>query len=487
MDASSTVSDVLLTVDPDVAPRVADVDSSPPVAVCTVTTTVPEDTPSASFASNSNSNDGSLEEEATGAATAMGAAATDSATARTTDNAATATGLEARFPDSLFARALQLAQESKFEQRIPVEEFLDQCGLRYEFCRQTATATAFKLPVIDVRSPCEFGKGHIPGATNVPLFTDEQRAQVGTHFKRAGREPAIRLGVKLITPVWRELLSTALGVADECGGGSPKFFVYCFRGGMRSGSCAFLLQEAGLECYTLAGGYKGFRQWALQSFTIPRQVCVIGGRTGTGKTDVLLSLRRRGCQVLDLEGEAKHLGSAFGHLQHGYGNQPTTEQFENQCAVQWRQFDSDKLVFMEDEGRHCGTCTLPLELFEQKQNAERLVEITLPIEDRVQRLVQTYGTASVEQLVNCAHRIKKNMGPQRTAEFIEAVENKNLAAGAEIALAYYDKLYDKFLQSKPAAAQRLTVELVGADVAAHSAAVVHALSAWKVDTGACDG
>ena len=179
--------------------------------------------------------------------------------------------------------------------------------------------------VIDVRSPSEYAKGHWPGSINCPLFSDAERAEVGTTYKQSGRREAVQLGLALTGPK----LSALASALERMGGDGP-LKIYCWRGGMRSASIAWLADLLDLEPQILEGGYKAYRRWVLEQFERPWPLTLLGGRTGTGKTDLLLALRQRGVAVVDLEGLANHRGSSFGGL--GRPPQPSTEHYENLLA-----------------------------------------------------------------------------------------------------------------------------------------------------------
>ncbi|NBW62949.1 MAG: tRNA 2-selenouridine(34) synthase MnmH, partial [Synechococcaceae bacterium WB4_1_0192] len=167
-------------------------------------------------------------------------------------------------------------------------------------------------PVVDVRAPAEFAQGHIPGARNLPLFSDEERAAVGTTYKQQGRTAAVQLGLELVGPKLAALGQSLSSWSSEANGQPLR--LHCWRGGMRSGSVAWLADSLDLPVLLLEGGYKAYRRWVLEQLLLPWPIHLLGGRTGTGKTDLLLALERRGVAVLDLEGLAHHRGSSFGNL-----------------------------------------------------------------------------------------------------------------------------------------------------------------------------
>ena len=166
-----------------------------------------------------------------------------------------------------------------------------------------------RMPILDVRTPDEFAKGHMPTADNLPLFTTEERARVGTTYKQQGREAAILLGFDLAGPKWSTLILQALKLAPE-----KKVAVHCWRGGMRSGAVAWALDLYGFDTYVIKGGYKSYRRWVLQQSNMPYLLQVIGGMTGSGKTKILHELDRLGEQTIDLEDLAQHQGSSYGTL-----------------------------------------------------------------------------------------------------------------------------------------------------------------------------
>ncbi len=290
------------------------------------------------------------------------------------------------------------------------------------------------LPVIDVRSPSEFSQGHIPGAVNIPLFNDEERKKVGTTYVQVGHDEAVELGLEIALP---KSLSIYRAARDAAPGGEA--LVHCWRGGMRSSSVASLLEICGIKTHTLSGGYKAYRRHLHASFESEAQLAVIGGMTGSGKTDLLLELKRMGCQVIDLEGLANHMGSAFG----GIGRvQPTTEQFENDIFEQWRKFDLDKPVFIEDESVNVGKCVVPEALFKKIRGA-RLIIIEVPRKERVARIVRDYGELNPDSLINSCNILKKKMGSVIYSEAVAAVQSGDMTTAASHLLDYYDKKYTK--------------------------------------------
>lgn len=308
-------------------------------------------------------------------------------------------------------------------------------------------------PLLDVRSPGEFAQGHIPGAINLPLFSNAERSQVGICYKHQGREAAVELGLALVGSKLVEFVQVAKTQAPD-----RQVLLHCWRGGMRSESMAFLLRTAGFQVDLLQGGYKGFRRWVRDILTVPRPIVMVGGMTGTGKTEALQGLARRGEQVLDLEGIAQHRGSSYGHL--NLPPQPTTEQFENTIAVRWMQFQSDRPVWIEAESKQVGTCRIPPELFQQMERAP-ILELQRSLAERVHALRDLYGTADTEALLEATHRIRKRLGLEKTDRVKRAIEQGDLPTAIEGVLSYYDYTYRYDLQRR--SVPRFPVEVTAKD------------------------
>ncbi len=290
------------------------------------------------------------------------------------------------------------------------------------------------LPIIDVRSPGEFTRGHIPSAHSLPLFSDEERAIVGTIYKQTGRDAAVLEGLRIVGPKLASIVEQSRAIAP---GG--RIGVHCWRGGERSGSVAWLLDKSGFaEVITLRRGYKAFRRHVLASFTAERSLLVLGGYTGTGKTETLGHLRELGEQAVDLEAIAHHKGSSFGAI--GEEPQPTTEHFENLLWSELAKLDRSHPIWLEDESMMIGRVKIPDAFFE-RMRATQLFFADMPIEERAARLVIDYGKFPKEQLAEAVTRIEKRLGPQHAKAALQALEADDFFAVAMITLRYYDKTY----------------------------------------------
>lgn len=292
------------------------------------------------------------------------------------------------------------------------------------------------MVTIDVRSPLEFEAGHKVGAINMPLFSNEERAEVGTLYKQVGRERAVERGLEFVGPKMAELVRTA----RQLSAGEP-IELYCARGGMRSGSVAWLLRTAGLEVNIIKGGYKAYRAEFERNLAEKQwRLVVLSGATGSGKTELLHAIERASGQVLDLEGLANHRGSVFGGV--GQGAQPTTEHFINLLHDRMDSFDKSRPVFCEGESMLIGHVYMPRALYDTMQSSPQ-VEVTSDREDRLQRIMREYGTLPVERLRECFLKIAKRMGPEQTKNAVEALDRGEIRAAAYLGLDYYDKCYKK--------------------------------------------
>ena len=309
-------------------------------------------------------------------------------------------------------------------------------------------------PLVDVRSPGEFAKGHWPGALNIPLFSDDERAAVGTTYKQQGRLPAVHLGLSITGPKLARHAQELEKIRDR---GNPR--IYCWRGGMRSASMAWLAQQIDLCPVLLNGGYKSYRRWAQDQFMRPWPIRVLGGRTGTGKTDLLLAMERKGIAIVDLEGVAHHRGSSFGGL--GLPPQPSTEHYENLLAevLARHRIASAEAIWVEAESIQVGRCRIPKSFFDQMQQAP-VLEIQRSLDERVKQLVTVYGHQGGDALAEATERISRRLGPQRTRQALEAISRSDWAEACRATLDYYDRCYDRELERSPL---RNRIDLDGLD------------------------
>lgn len=287
--------------------------------------------------------------------------------------------------------------------------------------------------LIDVRAPIEYRKGHIPGAVNIPLFDDLERAEIGTLYKSNGKDDAVIRGLEIVAPKLTEFIKQTKETAQN-----NEVFVYCFRGGMRSNSFGWLLNTAGLKVYILEGGYKAYRNHILNQFNNPLKIVLLGGATGSGKTEILHHLKKS-IPVLDLEKLANHKGSAFGGI-----NQPAQlpqQLFENNLGDSLKKLPSDKVILVEDESMSIGYNKIPYP-FWQQMKAATIIKIIVPFDLRVKRLVKEYGSADIESLKKSIRNISQQLGPSQFKECITLLDEGKLDEVAAITLKYYDRAYE---------------------------------------------
>jgi tRNA 2-selenouridine synthase len=349
--------------------------------------------------------------------------------------------------------------------------------------------------IIDVRSPSEYNHAHLPEAYNLPLFSDEERKIVGTTYKQQSREQAIKVGLEFFGPKMRRMVeevevlignksrqsagaiskNATLPIADCLLPIANCLLVYCWRGGMRSAGVAWLLDLYGFKVYTLVGGYKKFRNYVLDTFRQPFELNIIGGFTGSGKTEVLKELKKAGQAVIDLEHIARHKGSAFGNI--GLAPQPTQEMFENLLALELVKVNippqekklqietishslltthppsqsfsrhSHSPIWLEDESQRIGQVNIPLDLW-NKMRKSPVYFIDIPFEERLNYLIQEYGNLDKERMIEAIERIRQRLGGLETKNAIQYLMENNISGCFHILLKYYDKCYVKGLHNR---------------------------------------
>ena len=324
--------------------------------------------------------------------------------------------------------------------------------------------------VIDVRSPAEYKHAHIPGAYSLPLFTDEERAIVGTAYKQESREIAIKHGLDFFGPKMKAIVEEVESITSRQSAVSSKadsklqtancMLVYCWRGGMRSGAVSWLLDVYGFKVYTLIGGYKKFRARVLDTFKLPFDLKILGGYTGAGKTEVIKELEKAGEHVIDLEDIAKHKGSAFGNI--GMPAQPTQEMFENVLSIRLRTLRYEpnnstnsnpqiiinhSPIWLEDESQRIGLINIPNDLWRTMRRAP-LYFLEIPFEERLKHIVEEYGSFDKEKMIDAILRIKERLGSLEAKKAIEFLNEDNTIESFRILLKYYDKWYTKGLHNR---------------------------------------
>jgi tRNA 2-selenouridine synthase len=232
---------------------------------------------------------------------------------------------------------------------------------------------------------------------------------------------------------------------EETANVGSELLVYCWRGGMRSSNFCQFAHMSRIKTHALEGGYKAYRQLATDIFKKPYQFIVIGGYTGSGKSEVLRELSTYGEQIIDLEKLASHRGSAFGGLM--MPPQPSTEQFQNHLFEEVMKLDVGKRIWIEDESLSVGRIFLPNDLWTQL-NSGPVVELGVDKSVRIERLVVEYGGAEKMEFLDAMTKIKKKLGGQHFNAAREQYLNGDLTATIDLLLNYYDKAYTFALQRK---------------------------------------
>ncbi len=339
-------------------------------------------------------------------------------------------------------------------QRIHIDEFLK---------------LAETHPVFDVRSPGEYNHAHMPGAISLPLFTDEERKQVGTAYKQISREQAIKIGLDYFGPKMRKMVEEVEAVSSRQLADSSRqaavgslptancILVYCWRGGMRSGAVSWLLDIYGFKVYTLIGGYKKFRNHVLETFKKPYRFNIIGGYTGSGKTELLKTLKEKGEKVIDLENIANHKGSAFGAI--GLPPQPTQEMFENLLSNELSAISSKEglrttnyelltsCIWLEDESQRIGLINIPGDLWKNMRQS-KVWFLDIPFEERLKHIIPEYGILEQEKLIAAIERISQKLGHLNAKTAILLLKEGKISESFDILLRYYDKFYFRSLHNR---------------------------------------
>lgn len=294
--------------------------------------------------------------------------------------------------------------------------------------------------VIDVRSPGEFAQDHVPGAINLPVLDNEERAVVGTLYVQQSRFGARRLGAAMVARNVAHHLETAL--ADKPGGFRP--LVYCWRGGQRSGAMATILAQVGWRVAVLAGGYKTYRRRVRQRLydeDLGLDLVLLDGPTGSGKTEVLRRLAAMGLQTLDLEALAEHRGSLFGGL--AGQPQPGQKMFESRLLSTLGSLDPARPVVVEAESSKIGDLMNPPALWAAMLRAPR-IELAAPAPERARSLVEAYAdfVADRTALKAALARLPPRLGRKRLADLAAQADAGDFAALAESLIElHYDPAY----------------------------------------------
>ena len=298
--------------------------------------------------------------------------------------------------------------------------------------------------IIDVRSPLEFKDGAIPGAINIPLFSDKERQEIGTIYKQIGPAEAKWRAMEIVSPQIPQLLQTI-----KAHSANGEIIIHCWRGGMRSKAVVTFLEFAGIYAWRLTGGYKAFRHYILEKIPsmFPEKAIVLHGLTGVGKTEVLKILKANGFPILDLEEMAGHRGSIFGTIGLGDGHNQKT--FDGLLFKGLEEIQGASYFLIEAESKRIGKTVQPEELMVKKMNGLN-INLNTDIKQRVNLLVSEYVKPYEHEswyfnnIADCIERVLRRVKDGEIKNrLMETLENRNYPEMIQILLEhYYDPRYD---------------------------------------------
>ncbi len=311
--------------------------------------------------------------------------------------------------------------------------------------------------IIDTRSPAEFEEDRIPGAINLPVLSNEERARVGRIYVQESPFRARKIGGALVAQNIARHLQGPL--ADKDGGWQP--LVYCWRGGQRSGAFALWLREVGWRARQLEGGYQSYRRAVVRQLyeeTLPHRVVLLDGNTGTAKTELLALVAERGGQVLDLEGMANHRGSVLGLRP---GGQPSQKDFESRVSAALAALDPARPLLVEAESSKVGERLVPPALWKAMRAAPRL-RVTARLEDRTRYLCRAYADlfADLPLFKRQLALLVPQQGKSKVAEWQALAEAGDFAPLVrDLIERHYDTRYARHREDTGAAAAEIALTL----------------------------
>lgn len=292
--------------------------------------------------------------------------------------------------------------------------------------------------LIDVRSPSEYEDSTIPGSLNIPLFDDQERAEIGTLYKQESVQAAKERGLEIVSAKLPRFVKQFAETPGEKA-------VFCWRGGMRSKTTATVLSLMNIHAYRLTGGFRAYRQWVVSHLNeiaaefkpVP---FVVNGYTGSGKTEILRQLKERGHPVLDFERMAGHRGSIFGHIGCKPSNQKT---FDSLLIEELIRYGQAPYILFEAESKRIGRVTLPEPLVEKKERAHQLW-VEMPLAARVENIMHDYRPEEhPDECLQSFLKIKSRIHTPIAAEMEKSMREGDYSKAVELLLVhYYDPKYD---------------------------------------------
>ncbi|WP_130860362.1 tRNA 2-selenouridine(34) synthase MnmH [Gracilibacillus phocaeensis] len=299
------------------------------------------------------------------------------------------------------------------------------------------------VALVDVRSPREFAEFHIPGSINIPVFDNEERAEVGTIYKKVGPEAAKERGLAIFSAKLPSFIAAFQSLDKEK-------MVYCWRGGMRSKTAATVLDLMGKTVVRLDGGIRSYRQWVVHRLEDPSfssNVYVLNGYTGTGKTILLNRLKQQGYPILDLEGMANHRGSIFGQIGRDPHNQKV---FDSLLVQEIERLEQSPFILLEGESKRIGKATLPPFLLEAKEAGTQLF-IHLPVAKRIENILSEYDPVQHQaEIMESFQLIRRHIHTPVAKKIADALHQEDFAEAVALLLEYYyDPRYQHSMKDYP--------------------------------------
>ncbi|WP_088007160.1 tRNA 2-selenouridine(34) synthase MnmH [Indiicoccus explosivorum] len=330
-----------------------------------------------------------------------------------------------------------------------------------------------QMTLIDVRSPSEYREFTMPGSINIPIFNDEERAEVGTLYTQESVEAAKERGLEIVSQKLPSFIRAMQNVQGEK-------TVFCWRGGMRSKTAATLADLAGLKVNRLEGGIRAYRKWTvseLEAAEVPEQAIILNGLTGSGKTKVLEKLTAEGYPVIDLEGMAGHKGSIFGHIADSPNNQKT---FDALLVRRLRELKDEPYVLFEAENSRIGKVVVPPFLMELKETSPH-IDIRMPVEKRIEIILEDYQPEKHQQeCLEAFSRIRSRIHTPVAGEIGAQLEEGNFAPAVRLLLEHY---YDaRYAHKKEQLSGIRQVEVAASDLEEAAGHVKKAIEELKRET-----
>ncbi|SDD44147.1 tRNA 2-selenouridine(34) synthase MnmH [Sporomusa acidovorans] len=300
-----------------------------------------------------------------------------------------------------------------------------------------------KTVFIDVRSPVEYDGGHIPGAVNIPLFSNDERAQVGTLYKQVSVEDAKQMGLSFASTKLPAMIEQIRRLYKE----KQNIVVYCWRGGMRSKAVVSVLEMMGVPSLQLLNGYKAYRQYVLdrlKQYEVKPTIIVLCGSTGTGKTMIIRQLAKRNFSAIDLEHLANHRGSVFGQI--GLGKSATAQNFDAMLLQELDRLNNQPYIVVECESKRIGNVYLPECFYKAMKQGKRLL-LSTNMEIRIDRLIEEYLDVYQDQdndeaIISSINSLRKRLGNKKTDRLLKDFNSGQIRTVVkDLLIEYYDPMY----------------------------------------------